>query len=168
VSWFFLVLWLLLAAAVPDLCPQALGLAAHAPDLWVAFVVYAACRGRGYAAVGWGIALGLVRDAASLDPLGTHGFVLGLVGFLFAEGRTDRGRIQGFARFACTFLAVVAAGWTYALRLLPLGGTLALQTVLDVFPTAFFTAIAAGPLYALADRFRALDDLLGRRRGLPA
>jgi rod shape-determining protein MreD len=167
-SWFVLVLWILLAAAVPDLCPRAFGLATHAPDLWVAFVVYAACRGRGYAAVGWGILLGLVRDAQSLDPLGTHGFVLGLVGFLFAEGRTDRGRVQGLARTACTFLAVVAAGWAYLLRVLPLGEGLALLPFLDVFPTALFTALAVGPLYALTDRFHALDDLLGRRRGLPA
>ena len=167
-GWFVLVLWIVLAAAVPDLCPRAFGLAAHAPDLWVAFVVYAACRGRGYVAVGWGIALGLLRDAQSLDPLGTHGFVLGFVGFLFAEGRTDRGRITGFARTACTFLAVVASGWVYLLRMLPLGEGLALQPFLDVFPTALFTALAAPPLYALVDRFGALDDVLGRRRGLPA
>jgi rod shape-determining protein MreD len=140
----------------------------HAPDFWVAFVVYAACRGRGYAAVGWGIVIGLLRDAHSLDPLGTHGFVLGLLGFVFAEGRTDRGRVQGFARAACLFLAVVGAGWLYVLRMLPLGGDLALAPFLDVFPTALFTTLVALPLYGSVDRFGALDDLLGRRRGLPA
>src|SRR5688572_3077758 len=123
-GWVVLVLWLVLAAGAPDLCPPAFGLDRHAPDLWVAFVVYAACRGRGYAAVGWGIVAVLLRDAHSLDPLGTHGFVLGLVGLLFAEGRTDRGRVQGLARAAATFLAVVASGWAYELRMLPLGGSL--------------------------------------------
>ena len=167
-GWIVVVLWVVLAATVPDLCPRALGLSSHPPDLWVAFVAYAACRGRGYAAVGWGITLGLLEDAQSLDPLGTHGFVLGFVGFLFAEGRTDRGTIHGVTRTACTFLAVVAAAWTNVLRMLPLGASLSLAPFLDAFPTALFTALAVGPLFALVDRFRALDDLLGRRRGLPA
>ena len=73
-----LVFWLVLAAGLPDLLPRAFGLSAHAPDLWTALVVYLACRGRGYAAVGWGIVIGLLEDCHSLDPLGTHGFVLGL------------------------------------------------------------------------------------------
>lgn len=167
-GWIVLVLWMVLAATVPDLCPRAWGLATHPPDLWLAFVVYAACRGRGYAAVGWGIVVGLLQDAQSLDPLGTHGFVLGLVGFLFAEGRTDRGTVAGVTRTVSTFLASVAAAWVTVLRLLPLGGGLALAPFLDAFPTALFTALAAEPLFSLADRFRALDDLLGRRRGLPA
>ena len=167
-GWVVLLFWLVLAAGAPDLCPRAFGLDQHAPDFWVAFVVYAACRGRGYAAVGWGIVIGLLRDAHSLDPLGTHGFVLGLVGFLFAEGRTDRGRVDGLARAAATFIAVVASGWLYVLRMLPLGGGMALAPFLDVFPTALFTTLAALPLFASVDRFSALDDLLGRRRGVPA
>jgi cell shape-determining protein MreD len=112
--------------------------------------------------------IGLLRDAHSLDPLGTYGFVLGLVGFLFAEGRTDRGRVRGFARAAATFLAVVATGWAYELRMLPLGGSLALAPFLDVFPTALVTTLVALPLFASVDRFGALDDLLGRRHGVPA
>lgn len=163
-----LVLWVVLAAGLPDQLPAAFGLARHAPDLWVLLVVYLACRGRGYAAVGWGIVVGLLRDAHSLDPLGTHGFVLGLVGLLFAEGRADRGTLTGALRGACVFAGVVVAGWAYVLRMLPLGGSLALPDLLAVFPTALWTALAALPLCATLDRLRAFDDLLGRARGLPA
>lgn len=163
-----LILWLVLAAGLPDLLPAALGLARHAPDLWVALVVYLACRGRGYAAVGWGIVVGLLRDAQSLDPLGTHGFVLGVVGLLFAEGRRDRGEVAGLSRWLCVGGGVIAAGWIYQLRMLPLGVGLSLPGLLDVVPTALWTALAAAPLCASADRLGALDDLCGRSRGLPA
>jgi len=163
-----LVLWLVLAAGLPDQLPAAFGLARHAPDLWVLLVVYMACRGRGYTAVGWGILVGLLRDAHSLDPLGTHGFVLGLVGLVFAEGRADRGALTGALRGAYVFAGVVLAGWVYVLRMLPLGGSLALPDLLAVLPTALWTALAALPLCATLDRLRAFDDLLGRARGLPA
>jgi len=163
-----LVLWLVLAAGLPDLLPVTLGLSGHSPDLWVALVVYMACRGRGYAAVGWGIVVGLLRDAHSLDPLGTHGFVLGLVGFLLAEGRSERGFVTGMARALCVGAGVVVAGWAYVLRLLPLGGSLAWPELLDVFPTALWTLLASLPLFATLDRLEAFDELLGRSRGLPA
>ena len=163
-----LVFWVLLAAGLPDAMPRALGLERHAPDLWVALVVYLACRGRGYAAVGWGIVVGLLRDAQSLDPLGTHGFVLGLLAFLLAEGRADRGSLAGLTRVLCVGVGVLVAGGAYMLRMLPLGGALSLSTLLDLLPTALWTALAALPLYASADRLHALDDLCGRARGLPA
>ena len=89
-SIFALFLFVLLASALPGVWPRALGLASYAPDLWVALVVYLALRGRGYLAVGWGIALGLLRDALSLDPLGTHAFVLGVTAFVFCEGQLLR------------------------------------------------------------------------------
>lgn len=163
-----LILWLVLAAGLPDLLSGALGLSRHAPDLWVALVVYLAARGRGYAAVGWGIVVGLLRDAQSLDPLGTHGFVLGVVGLLFAEGRRDRGEVTGLSRWLCVGAGVVAAAWIYTLRMLPLGGGLSLQALLGAVPAALTTMLVVVPLYASADRLGALDDLCGRARGLPA
>lgn len=167
-GWLVIVAWMVLAAGLPDLLPPALGLSSHAPDLWVALVIYLACRGRGYAAVGWGMVIGLLRDAHSLDPLGTHGFVLGLVGFLFCEGRSDRGRLAGPARLACVFLGSVAASWAYVARSLPMGGGFSPQPLLAAFPTALWTSLAALPLYLSVDRFSALDDVAGRRHGLSA
>lgn len=174
-GWAVLVGWVTLATLLPDLLsggllsllPSGLALPRHPPDLWVAFVVYVACRGRGYSAVGWGIVLGLLRDAHSLDPLGTHGFVLGLVGLLLCEGRADRGRVEGLTRAGATFLGSLVASWAYLLRNLPLGGGLAASSLLAAFPTALWTTLAALPLYLSVDRFAALDDLVGRRRGLP-
>jgi rod shape-determining protein MreD len=168
VALLALVLWVLLAAGLPDLVPPRLGLERYTPDLWVALVVYLASRGRGYAAVGWGIAVGLLRDAQSLDPLGTHGFVLGLVGFLFAEGRSDRGALGGGLRAVCVLAGTLAAAWIYVLRMLPVGGGLVAGDLLAAFPTALWTLAAALPLYATADRLRLFDDLIGRAHGLPA
>jgi rod shape-determining protein MreD len=163
-----LVLWVLLAAALPDMLPARLGLDRHAPDLWAALVIYLACRGRGYAAVGWGIVVGLLRDAQSLDPLGTHAFVLGLLGFLFAEGRSDRGTLVGGTRAVCILAGTLAAAWIYVLRMLPVGAGFALGDLVAAFPTALWTLAASLPLYATADRLRLFDDILGRTRGLPA
>lgn len=163
-----LVLWVLLAAALPGMLPARLGLERHAPDLWVALVIYLACRGRGYAAVGWGIAVGLLRDAQSLDPLGTHAFVLGLVGFLFAEGRSERGTLVGGMRAVCLLAGTVAAGWIYVLRMLPVGAGFDFGDLVAAFPTALWTLVAALPLFASADRLRLFDDLIGRTHGLPA
>ena len=166
-----LVLWclVLLAAAVPDLCPPLLGLRAHPPDLWVAVVVYIAMRARGYRAVAWGILLGLVQDALSLDPLGTNAFVLGCVAFLFCEGRRSRGRVDVSFAVAAAFGGAIVAGWLYLLRTLPYGSEgLGMRDVLAAFPTALWTALLAAGLYSLLDRYRLLEELSGRPRGLPA
>lgn len=164
-----LLTWLLLAAGLPDLLPDRLGLLHSGPDLWVALALYLACRGRGYAAVGWGVVVGLARDVQSLDPLGTHAFVLGFVALLFAEGARERGRMGAGTRAACLLAGTLLAGWTYTLRMLPVGGRLAWADLLAAFPSALWTVAAALPLYALCDALRPFDDLLGRRRdGLPA
>lgn len=167
-GWVVLLLWVLLAAGLPDWVPARLGIAAHPPDLWVAVVIYLACRGRGYSAAGWGIVVGLLRDVHSLDPLGTHAFTLGAVGLLFCEGRSDRGRLDGVTRGVCVLAGSLAATWLGLLRALPLGGTVSLPAVLAAFPIALWTLVATLPLFATLDRFGALDDLAGRRRGLPA
>ena len=166
-----LVLWclVLLAAAVPDLCPSVLGLRASPPDVWVAVVVYIAMRARGYRAVGWGILLGLVRDALSLDPLGTHAFVLGCVAYLFCEGQRSRGRVDVASAVLAAFAGTILAGWLYIVRTLPVGSEgLGWADVVAVFPTALWTALLAVGLYSLLDRFKLLDELRGRPRGLPA
>ena len=167
----FLALWcfLMLAAAVPGLWPRALGIAAYPPDPWVILVVYFAMRGRGFAAVGWGIALGFVKDALSLDPLGTHAFVLGTMAFFFCEGRRHRTPVDGAMRVAAVFGASLVAGWLYVLRVLPMGGGAASWS--DVFaavPTALWTTLVAAGLYPLLDHYKVFDDLMGRHRGLPA
>ncbi|MFV1959307.1 MAG: rod shape-determining protein MreD, partial [Planctomycetota bacterium] len=112
------VLWclVLLATTLPDLCPRTLSLASHPPDVWVAVVAYLALRGRGYRAVGWAIVLGFVRDALSLDPLGTHAFVLGAVALVFCEGRRHRGPMEGVLGTLVVFAAALLAGWLYLLR----------------------------------------------------
>jgi rod shape-determining protein MreD len=165
------VLWclILLATALPGCCPRFLGLANHAPDVWLAVVAYLALRGRGFSAVGWAILLGLVRDSLSLDPLGTHAFVLGAVAWLFCEGRASRGRVEGLPRVLFTALAALVAGWLYLLRVLPIGGPpVTLGDFVQVVPRAFWTACLAAGLHPLLDGVGALDDLIGRRHGLPA
>lgn len=164
-----LLTWLLVAAGLPDLLPDRLGLVHSGPDLGVALAVYMACRGRGYAAVGWSVVVGLARDVQSLDPLGTHAFVLGLVALLLAEGARERGRMLAGTRAACLLAGTLLAGWAYVLRMLPAGGRFAWGDLLAAVPCALWTVAAALPLYALCDALGAFDDLLGRRRhGLPA
>jgi rod shape-determining protein MreD len=164
-----LFLLVLAACALPEMMPRTLGIASHPPDLWIATTAYLALRGRAFSAVGWAILLGLVRDALSLDPLGTHAFTLGAVAFLFAEGAGHRGRIDGGTRLLWTFAVALAAGWTYLLRILPLGGGIPpASAFLGVVPTALWTTVLGAVLFPLLDRTRALDDLCGRARGLPA
>jgi len=158
----------LLAQAVPDLCPDWMGLQRHAPDLWVVLVAYLAFRGRGYRAVGWGIGLGLVRDALSLDPLGTHAFILGTVAFLFCEGSRRRGAIDGLLGLLLTFVAALVAGWLYPLRVLPMSGSLPLAAFSDAFFVALTTTLAAIVLHPLFDRYHLLDEIGARTRGVPA
>jgi rod shape-determining protein MreD len=154
---------------VPGLCPAWLDLPAHPPDVWLLPVAYAAFRGRAYHAVGLGIALGLLRDCLSLDPLGTHGFVFGAVAYAFCEGRRMRPPVTGLPRLLLTVLAALLAGWLYLLRVLPLGADAPpLSEALHVVPTALWTGAASLLLFPLLDQTRVLDDLLGRARGLPA
>ena len=161
VMLFFL---LLLAAATPDIAPSFLGLASYPPDLWLALTVYLAARARGFRAVGWGITIGLVRDCLSLDPLGTSGFVLGVVALIFSEGVRSRGRMDSASRFASLFTAAVLASWIYVLRIIPLEGQWpSFSAWLEAFPVALWTTLVAGLLlYPLIDRFGMLDDLCGR------
>jgi rod shape-determining protein MreD len=164
-----LLLLVLLGAAVPDLMPEAFGIARHPPDVFVIVTIYLATRARGYAAVGWGITLGVALDCLSLDPLGTNAFVLGVVAFLFAEGARHRGRVDGATRAVLVFTGTLAAAWIYALRTLPYpeGGGPPLGAALGgAFPTAWWTVVLAVPLMALLDRVHALDGLLGRSHAL--
>ena len=164
------VLWslILVAVVVPDIAPHAIGIGSHPPDVWVLVVAYLAIRGRGYSAVGWAIVLGLVRDSLSLDPLGTHAFVLGTVAFLFCEGPRHRGRIDGVLALVVTLAAGLLAGWIYVLRVLPLGGPPPWAALWHAIPVAGFTTLLALGLFPFLDRHRLLDDLVGRTRGLPA
>ena len=88
------------------------GSIANSPDLWVATTAYLALRSRRFEAVKWAIALGLLRDCLSLDPLGTHAFVLGFVAWLFAEGSGSRGVVDGVSRVVLTAIASLIASWS--------------------------------------------------------
>lgn len=162
---FFLVL---LALAVPDLCPGVLGLDRHPPDLWLVVVAYLSLRLRGYRAVGWAVGLGLLRDALSLDPLGTHAFVLAAVALLFCEGRRRRGAVDGALGLLATFAAALLAGWLYPLRILPATGVLPAAAFSDAVLTALTTTLAAAVLHPVLDRYHLLDEIGGRTRGVPA
>ena len=165
-----LILLMILAAGVPDLMPRALGLRTHAPYVWLLLALYLTFRARGYGAVGWAIAVGLVEDCLSLDPLGTHGFVLGTTAWLLSEGRSHRGRLEGGPRLLLTALGSLLAGWIYLFRIIPLDGARGGVTAgafVDAFPTAFFTAILSLFFFPVLDRLGVLDDLCGRSRGLP-
>ncbi len=164
------VLWVLawLAAAVPDLCPALLGMRSHPPDLFLALAVYLAMRGRGTAAVKWGIALGAAKDCLSLDPLGSHAFVFGVVAWLFAR-REGHAPATGTLRVILTACAALVAQWLYLLRMLPVAhGGITVGAFFGAIPSALFTAALAPPLFALLDRTRALDGLAGRAREVPA
>jgi len=167
VSLVVLFALLMLAGALPDLLPDVLSLQRHPPDLWVLAVLYLALRARGYKAVGWAIAIGCVRDAASLDPLGTHAFVLGAVALVFAEGNRQRGRIEGFSRVILTCAGVLLAGWLYLLRMLPVGeSAVTAGAFVDAIPVALWSGVMAAGLYALLDRYHLLDELCGRKHAL--
>ena len=84
--------------------------AAHPPDPWIAArrlprASRPGVQGRG---VGHRARAGL-QDALSLDPLGTHAFVLGTTAFVFCEGRRHRSPVDGPLRLFGTFgFALVA------------------------------------------------------------
>ena len=89
-----------LGCAVPDFAPSTWGIARHAPDLFTAVAAYLGLRGRGAGALTGAVLLGLLQDCASLDPLGTHAFVLGVVALVFLRpGRVDV--VQGPSRAIC-------------------------------------------------------------------
>ena len=162
-----LLLLTLVASAVPDACPAFLGLASHPPDLFLAAVVYLALRGGGFAAMPWAILVGFARDCLSIDPLGTHAFVLGAVAFVLARGRQRGVPPDGAGRLAILFAASLGASALYVVRLLPVAEARPpASALLDAFPIALWTTLAAAPLYALLDKTRALDDLAGRPDGL--
>jgi rod shape-determining protein MreD len=169
VSLVVLLALMLFATALPDLAPPFLSIGRHPPDLWVAAVLYLALRGRGYKAVGWAILIGLARDSVSLDPLGTHAFVLGTIAFFFAEGGRQRGRLEGLTRLSLVAVGTLAAGWLYLLRILPLGSDVVTAAAfLDVVPGVLWTVVLAAGLYPMLDRGRLLDELCGRTRAFPA
>ena len=168
-SLVVLLALMLLAMAMPDLAPHVLSIHRHPPDLWLAIALYIAFRARGFKAVGWAVLIGLVRDSVSLDPLGTHAFVLGTVAFVFAEGRSQRGRVEGMTRMLFASAGALLAGWLYLLRILPLGGgAVTFGAFIDVIPVVFWTALLAAGLYPTLDRYRLLDELCGRTHAIPA
>lgn len=157
----------LLAAAVPDAAPHILSIDRHPPDLFVALAAYLALRGRGYEAVPWAVGLGALKDCASLDPLGTHAFVLGLVAFLLSSGRERAGQARGVTRAVAVAGAGALAHAIYLVRSIPITNSLpTASSLLDGLPIGLWTAVFAFPLLGLLDRTGALDDLAGRRRGV--
>ena len=163
----FLVLFALavLACAVPDFAPAALGIHRHAPDLFAAVAVSLGLRGRGSGALAGAVVLGLLQDCASLDPLGTHAFVLGLVAFVFQ--RSDGGEpMRGASRALLVALGTLLAHALLWLRLLVImQASPGFASIGQAFPTALWTALASWPLLSLMDRTHALDDFGGGRRG---
>lgn len=164
----FLVLFAVcvLACAVPDAAPAVLGIARYPPDLFVAVAAWLGMRGRGAGALAGAVFLGCLRDFASLDPLGTHAFVLGAVAFLFL--RPDRVHAPtGPARALLVGLACVLAHGLLLLRLLVMSKDApAFDSFGGAFPTALWTALVSWPLLSLLDRAHLLDDLAGARRGV--
>lgn len=157
----------LLAAAVPDAAPHLWAIDRHAPDLFLALAAYLALRGRGYEAVPWAIGLGALKDCASLDPLGTHAFVLGTVAFLLSSGRERSGKVRGVTRALAVAGAGALAHAIYLVRSIPVTNELpTASALLAGLPIGLWTAVFAAPLLALLDRTGALDDLAGRRRGV--
>lgn len=168
-SLVVLFVLMLLAAALPDFMPEVLSIHRHPPDLWAIAVLYIAFRARSFRAVGWAIAIGAARDCVSLDPLGTHAFVLGCTAFFFCEGRSSRGRIEGSSRIALTGLGVLIAGWIYLLRILPLGAdVVTFEAFVATLPVALWSAVLAMGLYAVLDRYGLLDEVCGRTHAFPA
>ena len=155
-----------LACAVPDYAPAFLGIERHVPDLFAAVAVDLGLRGRGSGALAGAVVLGLLEDCASLDPLGTHGFVLGMVAFAFL--RPERAAPpRGASRAILVALGTLLAHALLLVRLFVVTqGGLGFSSLGAAFPTAIWTALASWPLLSLLDRTHALDDFGGRGRGL--
>jgi cell shape-determining protein MreD len=159
--------WGVLASAFPDAAPAWLSIDRYAPDLWAALAVWLGTRANGHGATGWAALLGGLKDACSIDPLGTHAFTLAVVTFVFVRKRgvPPRGAALATAVFSGALLAHVL----YVLRSVPLhrGGPV-LADLMAGFPTATWTALFAWPFLTLLDRSGLMHDLVGRRGGLPA
>ncbi len=164
-----LLAWAVLAGAVPDVVVPRLGAFGAPPDLYVALATFLALKGNGVHAVKWGILLGLLADCASLDPLGTHAFVLGSVAFLFARRHGDARPVGGVLVPLSVALATVVARVLYVVRCLPLhqGGPV-LDPLRSALPAALATALVSWPLLLLLERSGAIDDLTGRRHATRA
>ena len=164
-----LLLLVVVAGAVPDLCPSLAGISAHPPDLLVALAAYLSLRGSGYGAVPWSIGLGFAKDAMSLDPLGTHAFVLGAVSLLLVRDRSGEAPARGLLRAGAVALAALFAHVVAVLRSVPVSREgFSLAGLLAGFPVALWTGLLTWPLLSLLDRTAALDGLAGRARGLSA
>jgi rod shape-determining protein MreD len=169
VGVLFLGLVVLVAAALPDACPAFAGISSAPPDLFLATAVLLALRGSGPRAAPWAILLGLAKDATSLDPLGTHAFVLGTTALLLGRERLLTEPPRGAARALTVAGAALLAHALYVVRSIPVhrsGPSVA--SLLAGFPTALWTALLTWPILSLLERTGALDDLVGRNRGLPA
>ncbi len=157
----------LVSAAVPDAAPHVLSIDRHPPDLFLALAAYLALRGRGYEAVPWAVGLGALKDCASLDPLGTHMFVLGTVAFLLSSGRERAGQVRGVTRAVAIAGAGALGHAIYLVRSIPVASSVpALSDFVAGLPIGLWTAVFSAPLLGLLDRTGALDDLAGRRRGV--
>ena len=164
-----LLLWAVLAGALPDAAPAALGIARHPPDLYVALAAYLAMRSTGPNVVRWGILLGLLADCASLDPLGTRAFAIGVTTLAFSRRRGGSQGPTGPMVPFMVFAAALLAHLLYVVRVLPLHGAAPFFGALAAgFPVALWTALLSWPLLAVLDRTGAVDDLTGRHRARPA
>ncbi len=154
------------ACAIPDFAPAFLGIRQHCPDLFVAVAVDLGLRSRGPGALAGAVVLGLLQDCASLDPLGTHAFVLGLIAYVFQRPER-REPLRGASRALLVGLGTLLAHAILLLRLLVVArGGVGFDSIGAAFPIAFWTALASWPLLSLLDRTHALDDFGGRRHGL--
>ena len=168
-SLLVLGLLAIVAAALPDACPSVFGISSAPPDLFLAVTALLALRGSGPRAVPWAILLGIAKDATSLDPLGTHAFVLGTTALLLGRERPMTDATRGASRAVAVAGAALLAHVLYVLRTIPVfreGPSLA--GLLVGFPVALWTALLTWPVLSLLERTRVLDDLVGRSRGLPA
>lgn len=157
-----------LGCAIPDFAPSWLGIARHAPDLFTAVAAYLGLRGRGTGALIGAVMLGLLQDCASLDPLGTHAFVLGVVALVFLRPGRDE-VVNGPSRAILVALACVLARFILVVRTLavtPDGPRF--DSIVSAFPVAFWTALATWPLLSLLERTHALEDFTGGARGVSA
>ena len=162
-----LLLLVVVAGAVPDACPQFLGIAAHPPDLLLALAANLSLRGSGYGPVPWSIGLGIAKDAMSLDPFGTHAFVLGTVSLMLVRDRSSESPARGLLRVGAISLAALFGHVLAVLRSIPVAREgFSFAGLAAGFPVALWTGLLTWPLLALLDRTRALDDIAGRTRGL--